>query len=41
MWHIKKLNKADDEPMSQENKLFVQEVINDQYSGNKIMISHR
>ena len=33
MWHIKKLNKATDEPMTKENKLFIQEVINEQYSG--------
>ena len=33
MWHIKKLNKAIDEPMIKENKLFVQEVLNDQYAG--------
>ena len=33
MWHIKKLNKAIDEPMTKENKLFIQEVINEQYSG--------
>lgn len=33
MWHIKKLNKAIDEPMTKENKRFIQEVINEQYSG--------
>lgn len=33
MWHIKKLYKGTDEPMTKENKLFIQEVINEQYSG--------
>jgi len=33
MWHIKKLNKADDEPMSKENRGFMQEVLADKYSG--------
>ena len=33
MWHIKKLNKAIDEPLTKENRLYIQEVINDQYSG--------
>jgi len=33
MWHIKKLNKAEDEPLSTENKTFLQDVIAAQYSG--------
>jgi len=33
MWHIKKLNKAIDEPITKDNKLFIQEVMNDRYSG--------
>jgi len=32
-WHIKKLNKAIDEPVTHSNKGFIQEMINDQYSG--------
>jgi len=32
-WHIKKLNKAQDEPLTQSNQSFLQEVINDQYHG--------
>ena len=34
MWHIKKLNKAIDEPMTKDNQLFIQEAINDSYTGN-------
>jgi len=33
MWHIKKLNKAEDEPVSKENKAFIQEFMGDKYSG--------
>ena len=33
MWHIKKLNKAEDEPMSKDNKAFLQEYQADKYSG--------
>jgi len=32
-WHIKKLNKAEDEPLTHSNQDFIQEVINDQYNG--------
>jgi len=33
MWHIKKLNKANDEPISKENKEFLLEALTDKYSG--------
>jgi len=33
MWHIKKLNKADDEPMNKENKAFITEFLTDKYKG--------
>ena len=33
LWHIKKLNKAEDAPMTGDNKAFIQEVISDKYSG--------
>ena len=33
LWHIKKLNKAEDAPISGDNRDFIQEVISDQYSG--------
>eukprot|EP00092_Neocalanus_flemingeri_P001256 GFUD01001342.1.p1 GENE.GFUD01001342.1~~GFUD01001342.1.p1 ORF type:complete len:390 (-),score=83.74 GFUD01001342.1:11-1138(-) len=33
MWHIKKLNKAEDEPITGENRGFVQELLADKYSG--------
>jgi len=32
-WHIKKLNKAVDEPMTESNQSFIQEMINERYSG--------
>merc|ERR1719384_278501 len=32
-WHIKKLNKADDEPVSKENKEFLQALLTEQYEG--------
>ena len=35
MWQIKKLNKAIDEPITKDNKLFVQEVMNDRYTGKQ------
>ena len=35
MWQIKKLNKAIDEPITKDNKLFVQEVMNDRYNGKQ------
>ena len=38
MWHIKKLNKAIDEPITKDNKLFIQEVMNDRYSGRDNLI---
>ena len=33
LWHIKKLNKAEDAPVTLENRDFIKEVISDQYSG--------
>ena len=35
LWHIKKLNKAEDAPVTLENRDFIKEVISDQYSGEK------
>ena len=35
LWHIKKLNKAEDAPMTLENRDFIKEVISDQYSGEQ------
>lgn len=32
-WHIKKLNKAPDEPITDSNEAFIQEMINEQYHG--------
>jgi len=32
-WHIKKLNKTVDEPLTESNEEFIKEVINDQYHG--------
>ena len=32
-WHIKKLNKAQDEPLTEENKTFVQDFIDKKYTG--------
>ena len=33
LWHIKKLNKAEDAPLTLENRDFIKEVVSDQYSG--------
>lgn len=38
LWHIKKLNKAQDAPMTEDNKAFIQEVISDQYSGELLAV---
>ena len=35
LWHIKKLNKAEDAPVTLENRDFIKEVICDQYSGDQ------
>ena len=35
LWHIKKLNKAEDAPLTVENRDFIKEVISDQYSGGQ------
>jgi len=32
-WHIKKLNKAPDEPLTEDNKLFIKEYIDKKYNG--------
>ena len=32
-WHAKKLNKADDSPLTDENKQFLQSYIDKKYSG--------
>ena len=39
LWHIKKLNKAEDAPVTLENRDFIKEVISDQYSGDQAKIS--
>jgi hypothetical protein len=32
-WHIRKLNKAQDEPLTEENKEFIQDFVDKKYSG--------
>jgi hypothetical protein len=32
-WHIRKLNKAQDEPLTEENKEFIHDFVDKKYSG--------
>jgi hypothetical protein len=32
-WHIRKLNKAQDQPLTEENKEFIQDFVDKKYSG--------